>query len=87
MHQAWGWYDGLGSWAAAGVIGAGIIFLLATSMYLLGATALVSQAREPASQPPATIEPTPTDQPEPTPEPTSTPRPTATAAPRIVVPV
>jgi len=51
IHQAWGWYDGLSGVAAAGVVLSITLFIVATAAYFLGATALVSAARDAGSEP------------------------------------
>src|SRR5438093_13589816 len=45
IHQAWGWYDGLSSSRAAIWVIAAIMFLVATAIYLVGASAWVSANR------------------------------------------
>ena len=37
VHQGWGWYDALDSFAAALVAGGAALFLLATAVYLVAA--------------------------------------------------
>ena len=40
VHQGWGWFDALSNAEAAGFAAGLVVFLLATAMYLLGASAL-----------------------------------------------
>src|SRR5436190_10099897 len=86
VHQGWGWYDSLSSVAAAAVIIAVVLFLFATSMYVMAAgsmytppqtTAMPTASASPTSAPTATITSAPTlTAAEPA---TSTPRSEATA--------
>src|SRR5438445_11893630 len=87
VYQGWGWYDGLSSLGAAAFSLGVVLFLFATAMYLLGASALVSAAHEAAEAtaavPTSTAEPTaepPTDTPEPSPT-LSPPTPTRESPP------
>lgn len=91
VHQGWGWYDSLGSISSAAFLAGVALFVFATAMYLLAASAVVTVAREPGAREFAivatsTLEPvvpSPTTAQEPAP-PTLEIRPTL--VPRVVLP-